>query len=233
MSAPPDRPVDRPAPRWPTLVVVRGLLPLGILGALTLSAAATVALARGQGMTDLVPYAAVAMLEVTSVAGTLLAIFGLTGRLRDRALVAVGVVAAVQLVAGWTAYGWFGVVGPVLLVYLVHLAAEAWQEDRGAAPVAVVASVVEPVDEVDQATDHDEDQVADEVDEPEPDEVDDRPLEGPVALVEHLRTLPVLPSERDLLATLNEYVADEHRVTRHRVKVALGKARTGITGVAS
>jgi len=142
---------DRP-PRWPRVIVVALLLPLGILGALALSAAATIELAGAQNVPVDVRPAAVAMLEVVSAAGTLLAIFARTGRLRNRAMAGVVAASIVSLIAGLLAYGLFGLVAPILLVWLVHLAAEAYQELRAErttdkpkpAPVPVEAKTNEP-----------------------------------------------------------------------------------------
>lgn len=239
-----DQPTSSPPPRWPRLVVVGALLPLGILGALALSAAATISKVARHGVPGVVQPAAVAMLEVVSIAATLLAIFATTKRLRDRAMAVLIATSAVQLFAGWSAYGWVGLIAPALAVALVHLAAEAWQElraDRGAAAAwgdraAVdVAPDAEPVPAVPVVP---VDQPADEADQDEADtaEVPARDLSGPVlgppTLLDWLRARPVMPSERGLLRELDptwtEETGGELGLTRHWAKTTLREARTGM-----
>lgn len=130
LTAAVDQASTAPPPRWPRLFVVAVLLPSGIVGALVLSALATMDKAARHGVPVGVQPFAVAMLEVVSIAGTLLAIFAGTVRLRRHAMGAVVGASVVSLVAGWSAFGWFGALGPLSLVYLVHLAVGAWQELR-------------------------------------------------------------------------------------------------------
>lgn len=235
MSPLPERAVDQAPtadpPRWPRLVVVGGLLPLGILGALALSAAATIALAAAQGVPVEVRPAAVAMLEVVSTAGTLLAIFARTPRLRNRAMAGVVAASIVSLIAGLMAYGLFGVVAPLLLVWLVHLAAEAYQELRAERSTAVSEQVSAPVPAVpDVPVDAPAPPVEPSSDtvEAEPDPFDQQPIgpvHGPLTLVDDLRARPALPSVRSLMAELD--------CTRHQAHKALTEAKSGLTVVAS
>ena len=113
------------------IVIVAVLLPLAITGALILSAAATMNLFTSQGVT--VAWAAVGMLEVTSLAGTLLWVLVSNPSLRRDAIVVTCGATGVALVAGVFAYGPVGAVAGVLLVALTHLASRAWREDWDAA----------------------------------------------------------------------------------------------------
>lgn len=245
-STTPDHVPDQAEPRWPRLVVVRLLLPLGILGALALSAAATIDLARRQGVAVEVQPAAVAMLEIVSTAGTLLAIFATSDRLRARALVALSAASGVSLVAGVSAYGWFGAVAPLGLVGLVHLAAEAWQEERadraGSSTTSTTSATTSTAQVVDSLTSERGaqtpalDLVVEPVRLPVGAEVvavaiDDRLVEGPLTLVDDLRSRPSLPSERNLVGELRE--GGDPTFTRHRAKVVLVEARTGLREVSA
>lgn len=108
------------------IVIVAVLLPLAIAGALVLSAAATMNLFSSQGVT--VAWAAVGMLEVTSLAGTLLWVLVANPSLRRDAILVTCAATGVALVAGVFAYGPVGAVAGVLLVALTHLASRAWRE---------------------------------------------------------------------------------------------------------
>jgi hypothetical protein len=118
------------SPRWPLHLVVWCLLPLAIVGAGVLSATATLALARDAGVSPAVSPFLVFMVEVVSLAATLLAIFSTVSKLRIRAMVLVVGATLVALVAGWRHYGGVGLLAGVFLVFLIHLASEAWLELR-------------------------------------------------------------------------------------------------------
>lgn len=118
------------SPRWPLHLVVWVLLPLAIVGAGVLSATATLALARDAGVSPAVSPFLVFMVEVVSLAATLLAIFSTVSKLRIRAMVLVVGATLVALVAGWRHYGGVGLLAGVFLVFLIHLASEAWLELR-------------------------------------------------------------------------------------------------------
>lgn len=123
--------VPNPAPdrtrAW-RLVIVGVLLPLAIIGALILSASATVELATSQGVPPQIAPAAVGMLEVASLAGTLMWVLVARRSLRRDAVVVTLAATGVALIAGLHAYGWFGAVGALALVGTVHLASRAWRE---------------------------------------------------------------------------------------------------------
>lgn len=110
------------------LVIVAGLLPLAIAGALVLSASATIDLATTQGVPPAIAPAAVGMLEVASLAGTLMWVLVARRSLRRDAIIVTLAATGVALVAGLHSYGWFGAVGPLALVGTVHLASRAWRE---------------------------------------------------------------------------------------------------------
>lgn len=110
------------------IVIVAGLLPVAIVGALVLSASATIDLATSHGVPTRIAPAAVAMLEIASLAGTLMWVLVARWSLRRDAIVATLSATGVALVAGVHAYGWFGAVGAVALVVIVHLASRAWRE---------------------------------------------------------------------------------------------------------
>lgn len=245
-----QRPTDAP-PRWPRLVVVGLLLPLGILGALALSAAATVALADRNHVPIEVQPAAVGMVEIVSIAGTLLAIFGSWKSTRNRGMIAVVGLGFVQLVAGAKAYGWFGLIAPIAAVYLVHLAAEAYQELRAErpAPAAVVPGVpavpveaatapVEPPSDTIEPPAQVSEPVPDTVDQPaDPfDQVPIGPVHGPPTLVDDLRARPALPTVRDLIDEVGWIRNRKGEIvpcTRHYAQTTLTTARHGLSVVAS
>jgi hypothetical protein len=137
-------------------IIVWALLPLAIAGALTLSAAATIGLAEAAGVPPTISPAAVGMLEVVSLTGTLLWVFVGNGSLRRDAVLATVAASLVSLVAGFHAYGLFGAVAPLALVGVVHLASRAWREPWGedtepAEPVVDDAPVAEPDEPADPA----------------------------------------------------------------------------------
>lgn len=126
------------APRWPLHVVVWLLLPLAIVGAGVLSASATLALAaRYHVPADVSPFL-IAMVEVVSLAATLLAIFSVEARLRRQAMALIIAATAVAMIAGWQRYDWVGLLAGVFMVFLLHLASKAWLElrERQAPPAA-------------------------------------------------------------------------------------------------
>lgn len=110
-------------------VIVWLLLPAAIVGALVLSASATIDLATSHGVPATIAPAAVAMIEIASLAGTLMWVLVARWSLRRDAIAATIAATTVALVAGVHAYGWFGAVGAVALVIIVHLASRAWRED--------------------------------------------------------------------------------------------------------
>lgn len=124
------------SPRLPRLVLTGLLLPLAIIGALVLSASATVDLFTSQGVDESIVWAAVLMVEVTVLAGTLLWLLVERRSLRrDARLVTLGAT-AVTLVAGLVAYGPVGAVAGVFAVAVTHLASRAWREPWNDEPVA-------------------------------------------------------------------------------------------------
>lgn len=108
------------------IVIVAVLLPLGITGALVLSAGATIHLFASRGVP--VAWAAVGMLEVTSLAGTLLWVLVENRSLRRDAILVTCGATGVVLIAGVVAYGPVGAVPGALLVVLTHVASKAWRE---------------------------------------------------------------------------------------------------------
>lgn len=109
-------------------LIVCLLLPLAVAGALVLSASATIDLATSHGVPATIAPAAVAMLEIASLAGTLMWVLVARWSLRRDAIIATLAATGVALMAGVHAYGWFGAVGAVALVVIVHLASRAWRE---------------------------------------------------------------------------------------------------------
>lgn len=119
------------------------LLCLAVAGALVLSASSTIHQAAVSRVPVGAPqWAAVALLEVVSVLGTLLAVT--RPDLRWRAMGAVAGAALVTLVAGWNAYGAMGLVAPLGLVYAVDLAAAAWRDPKPATGEPAVQDTVTP-----------------------------------------------------------------------------------------
>lgn len=109
-------------------VIVWLLLPLAILGTLVLSASATIDLAASHGVPASIAPAAVAMLEIVALAGTLMWVLVERWSLRRDAIITTIAATGVALIAGVHAYGWFGAVFPVFLVAIVHNASRAWRE---------------------------------------------------------------------------------------------------------
>ncbi|MDN5919374.1 MAG: hypothetical protein L0I76_30470 [Pseudonocardia sp.] len=138
------------------VVIVAVLLPLAIAGALVLSASATIDLATSWRVPVQIAPAAVAMLEIVSLAGTLLWVLVGSRSLRRDAVVATLAASLVSLVAGVHAYGLFGPVAPLALVGVVHLASRAWREDWAAEPVVADEDADSPADEPVPAPDVDE-----------------------------------------------------------------------------
>lgn len=136
------------------LIIVCALLPLAIAGALILSASSTMSLATSAGVSPQVAPAAVAMLEIVSLTGTLLWVLVANRSLRRDAVLATLAASLVSLVAGLHAYGLFGAVAPVALVGTVHLASRAWREDwaegvaaaHDIADANVLEPAVQPID---------------------------------------------------------------------------------------
>lgn len=116
-------------------LIVWALLPLAIVGALVMSASATIDLFTSQGVSDRIAWAAVLMLEVTALAGTLLWVLVARRSLRRDAVLVTVCATGVALVAGVYVYGPVGAVAGVLLVLLTHLASRAWREDWADDPV--------------------------------------------------------------------------------------------------
>lgn len=126
-------PPATPGARATRLIIVCALLPLAITGALALSASSTMSLATSAGVSPRAAPAAVAMLEIVSLTGTLLWVLVANRSLRRDAVLATLAASLVSLVAGLQAYGLFGAVAPVALVGTVHLASRAWREDWSSA----------------------------------------------------------------------------------------------------
>lgn len=224
------------APRWPLLAVVWVLLPLAILGTGVVSASATLLLfARHDVPTDVRPFG-LGMVEVVSLAGTLLAIFSTEAGLRGRGMVAVVATGAVAVVGGWQAYGWVGALANVFLVGLVHLASEAWLElrARSTAPSTVVAPVVvseeEAVPEAAEAPEKPAELPLDEREEivvERPDDLE-APVHGPATLAELVHAADTRPGDRPSERAL----ADELDVTRHAIRTTRAKL-AGLTVVSA
>lgn len=227
----PDHSATAPAPRWPLLVVVWLLLPLAIVGAGAMSGYATLALAARHGVPVEVRPFLLGMVEVVSLSGTLGAIFATGSRLQTRAMVAVVASSTVALVAGWQAAGWVGALAAPFLVYLVHLAAEAWAELR-MAPTAPATTLDHPLTS-DDAPEPPVSEEMVEASEPIPDQpatVELGPVHGPLTLVEYLRELDELPSERELARDLS---TDHTRVSRHAARMILLEVRPGLRAVSA
>lgn len=115
-------------------LIVWILLPVAIAGALVVSASATITLLTSQGVAPAVAPFGVLMLEVASLAGTLLWVLVGNRSLRRDAVLTTMAATAVAVVAGVVAYGPVGAVGGIMLVAVVHLASRAWRETWAAAP---------------------------------------------------------------------------------------------------
>lgn len=227
---------DDQARWWALLVVVALLLPFGIVGALFLSGSSTIAKASFHGVPGGVLWAAVAMLEIVSLAGTVTWVFARTLELRDAGRWATIAAGGVTAVAGWSAYGWFGLVGPSFAVGLVHLASLAYRElrtiprsSKAVVPAVVVSEKGEevPVEEPTTGTDQSDQDTT--TDDQAPAWDLSGPTLGPPTLAEAVRAAlarPEPPSERTL--------ADELELpSRHAARKAIRAARTGLEAVSA
>jgi len=102
------------------------LLALIGAGALALSASSTLQLATQAGVQH-VQVAAIAVLELSSIVGTVMWLRTTTTRGRVEAAALVVGASLVAAVGGLGAYGLFGLVGPAFLVWSVHVASGEWR----------------------------------------------------------------------------------------------------------
>jgi len=102
------------------------LLALIGVGALALSASSTLQLASKAGVEN-VQVAAIAVLELSSIVGTIMWLRAASTRARIESAVLVVGASAVAAVGGLGAYGLFGLVGPAFLVASVHVASQEWR----------------------------------------------------------------------------------------------------------
>lgn len=217
-------PATSTAPRWPLAVVVVVLLPLAVVGSAVLSGAGTLALFANAGFPEQVQPFGLGMVEVLSLAGTLLRVFAVGEKLRRDALVAVLGSTAVSMVGGFALAGWVGLLAGIALVGLVHLAAESWLElrARSTAPAAVVDQASTAVAPTVVSEKEETEEVVEKPADERPDELDERTEEqaGPVygcqTLAEAVRELDARPGDRPS----ERAAAGELGVSRHAIRTA-------------
>lgn len=110
---------------------------------LIFSASATIAKAASVHVPPGVTWSAIGFLELLSLAGTMRWLTATTSRGRTHAVLIVAAVAAVTAQAGWSFYGWWGVLAPLAVVGTVHMVAETLRDVRPEPEPATVRTVVQ------------------------------------------------------------------------------------------